>query len=502
MNEEQEIQKPVPQPPGRVIAIVGRPNVGKSAIFNRLVGARVSIVHEQPGVTRDRVQREAEFHGVRYEVIDTGGLGFMDGGGTGGGDPFAPAIRDQVKVAIEDASVILFVVDASTGLCGMDEEVGRLLHECGRPVFVAANKSDNDRVEANVGEFAKLGYPVFPVAALHNRGFDPLVGTMVQHLPDIATPTKYEPLKVAIVGKPNAGKSSFINRILRNDRLIVSPIAGTTRDSVEIPFIIGTGAQARHYLLIDTAGLRAIRRELTAVEKFSIIRAEETIEKADVVVLMMDATLGPTLQDKKIAAMCLEHRKGVVLIVNKWDIAQADGDVTERAYEKAFRENVPFLNFAPLIFVSAENGYNIRRSIDTIDAVAANTVMQLSTGALNRVLRDAMDRLQPPAVSGKRMKFYYATQTGTRPVRLRLFVNSPGKLVPAYESYLLRRLREAYGLEGAPVLLNLHSSHSRADGSTPAAQERAKKQARQRHANPRRPRVKKPVRGSRRQYRK
>lgn len=502
MNEEQEIPKPVSQPPGRVIAIVGRPNVGKSAIFNRLVGARVSIVHEQPGVTRDRVQREAEFHGERYEVIDTGGLGFMDGGGTGGGDPFAPAIRDQVKVAIEDASVILFVVDATVGVVGMDEEVGRLLHACGRPVFVAANKSDNDRVEANAVEFAKLGFPVFPVSALHSRGFDPLVGTMLKKLPAVVETTAVEPLKVAVVGKPNAGKSSFINRILRNDRLIVSPVAGTTRDAVEIPFSIGAGPQARHYLLIDTAGLRAIRRELTAVEKFSIIRAEETIERADVVVLVMDATLGPTLQDKKIAAMCLEHHKGCVLVVNKWDIAQENGEVTERAYEKAFRENVPFLNFAPLIFVSAQNGYNIRRSIDTIDAVAANTVMQLSTGALNRVLRDAMDRLQPPIVQGKRLKFYYATQTGSRPVRIRLFVNSPGKLVPAYETYLLRCLREAYGLEGAPVLLTLHSSHARADGSTPAAQERVAKQARQRHANPRRPRPKKSTRDARRPYRK
>lgn len=467
MNQKSENSNPVSAAPRRAIAIVGRPNVGKSAIFNRLVGARVSIVHEQPGVTRDRVAREAEFRGRRYELIDTGGLGFMDGGGNAGGDPFAAAIRDQVNVAIEDASVILFVVDATAGIVGLDEEVARLLHECGRPVYLAANKADTERVDSYATEFSRLGFPVFAVSALHNRGFDPLVGEMMKRLPDLPAPTKAEPLKVAIVGKPNAGKSSFINRILRNERLIVSDVPGTTRDSVEIPFSIGEGPQARHYLLIDTAGMRKIRRELTAVEKFSILRAEETIERADVVVLIMDATLGPTLQDKKIAAMILENRKGCVLVVNKWDIALEDGKITQRAYEKAFRENVPFLNFAPLVFVSARDGFNIRRAIDAIDHVAAQNVTELPTGALNRVLHDAVARLQPPMISGKRMKLYYATQTGTKPIRIRLFVNNPMKLTSAYEAYLLRNLREAYGLEGAPVLLSLHSSHSRADGSSP-----------------------------------
>ncbi len=467
MNLKTQISDPGSAAPRRTIAIVGRPNVGKSAIFNRLVGARVSIVHEQPGVTRDRVSREAEFHGQRFELIDTGGLGFIDGGLKAGSDPFATAIRDQVKIAIEDSAVILFVVDATAGIVGLDDDVARLLHECARPVFIAANKSDNDRVEANVGEFSKLGFPVFPVSALHNRGFDPLVGEMMKRLPDIPPPTRTDPLKVAVVGKPNAGKSSFINRLLRNDRLIVSEVPGTTRDSVEIPFVIGEGPQARHYLLVDTAGLRKLHRELTAVEKFSILRAEETIERADVVVLIMDATLGPTLQDKKIAAKIIEHRKGCVLIVNKWDIAHAQTEITQRAYEKAFREDVPFLNFIPLIFLSAKSGYNVRAAIDAIDHVAAQTSLQLPTGALNRVLHDAVAKLQAPMIQGRRMKFYYATQTGVKPIRIRLFVNNPMKLTSAYEAYLLRCLRTAYGFEGAPVLLSLHSSHSRADGSTP-----------------------------------
>lgn len=450
--------------PRRVVAIVGRPNVGKSAIFNRIVGARVSIVHEQSGVTRDRIAREAQFFDDRFELIDTGGLGFIDGGGRAGGDPFAPAIREQVRVAIEDAAVILLVVDAVAGLVGLDEEVARLLHASGKPVLLAANKADTGRVDALAGEFERLGFPVFAVSALHNRGFDALLTALVARLPDVPPETQVEPLKVAIVGKPNAGKSSFINRILRHDRLVVSDVPGTTRDAVEIAFTIGSGPQARHYLLIDTAGLRHIRKALTAVEKFSIIRSEETIGRADVVVLMMDATLGPTMQDKKIAAKILEHHKGCVLVVNKWDVAE-DSGVTQRAYEKAFREAVPFLNFAPLVFLSARSGFNIRRAIDAIDHVAAQNALELPTGSLNRVLHDAAKRLQPPIIQGRRLKFYYATQTGTNPIRLRLFVNSPGKLTSSYEAYLLRCLREAYGLEGAPILLQLRCSHGRASGA-------------------------------------
>lgn len=463
--------KEIPPPPKRrTIAIVGRPNVGKSAIFNRLVGSRVSIVHEQPGVTRDRVAREAEYDHQKYEVIDTGGLGFIDGGGTGGGDPFAPAIRDQVACAIEDAAVILFVVDATAGLVSLDEEVARLLHGCGRPVFLAANKADNARLDELAREFDKLGFHVYPVSALHYRGFEELLDEMLPLLPDIPPPSKVEPLRVAIVGKPNAGKSSLINRLLNNDRLIVSPIAGTTRDAVELPFTIGTGPQARHYEFIDTAGMRKIKRELTAVEKFSIIRAEETIERADVVVLVMDAALGPTQQDKRIAGLILEHRKGCLLVINKWDIAHDNGEVTQTAYEKAFRENSPFLNFAPLIFTSAQSGYNIRRVIDAIDHVAAETTKELSTGALNRVLHDVTKKLQPPMINGRRLKFYYATQVGTRPIRIRLFVNNPGKLTDAYEAYLLRNLRTAYGFEGAPIQLELRSSHAHADGSESESQ--------------------------------
>ena len=443
------------------LAIVGRPNVGKSALFNRLVGSRVSIVHEQPGVTRDRVVREAEWQDRRFAVIDTGGLGFLDGGGTAGGDPFAGAIRDQVEAAIQDAAVIVFVVDCMAGVTPLDEEVAKRLHASGLKVLLAANKADNDRVTQLATEFERLGFPVFPVSALHNRGFDPLLAVATKHLPERAPAEAGEALKVAVVGKPNAGKSSFLNRIIRNDRLVVSDVPGTTRDAVELPFEIGTGPAARKYLLIDTAGLRHIRKALSAVEKFSIIRSQETIERADVVVLMIDAEEGPTLQDKTIAAMVIEHRKGCFLALNKWDLMEER--TTQRQYEAALREHLPFLAFAPILFVSSKTGYNIRRSIDLIDHVASQNLLELSTGTLNRVLRDAMQRVQPPMVNGKRMKLYYATQTGVKPVRIRCFVNETTRLTDPYKAYLTACLRKAYGLEGAPVLLEFRSSHGDED---------------------------------------
>ena len=444
--------------PKRTIAIVGRPNVGKSAIFNRIVGSRVSIVHEQPGVTRDRVNREAEWEGQRFEVIDTGGLGYIDGGARADGDAFAGAIRDQVMAAIEDAAVILFVVDITAGVVGLDEEVARLLHRCGRAVLLCANKADNEDVESRAHEFRCLGFPVFPVAAVHNRGFDPLMALALSKLPEGEVPTLENPLKVAVVGKPNAGKSSLLNRVMRNDRLIVSDVPGTTRDAVELPFTIGSGPQARHYLMIDTAGLRHIRKAVTAVEKYSVIRSQETIERADVVVHTIDGEAGPSEQDKKIAARVNEHRKGCLVVINKWDLVE---NATEREYEKYFRMFMPFYSYVPLVYVSAKTGRNIRKVIDMIDHVAAQTMLQVPTGTLNRVLHDAFKRVQPPMVQGKRMKMYYATQAGVKPVRIRLFVNDPNRMTDAYRAYLTGCLRSAFGFEGAPVLLGLTSSHQK-----------------------------------------
>lgn len=278
---------------------------------------------------------------------------------------------------------------------------------------------------------------------------------VLPELPEGEKPEDRDPLRVAVVGRPNSGKSSYINRLLKGDRVIVSDIPGTTRDSIEIPFTIGKGPQARHYQLIDTAGVNRRNRKSGAVEHYSNLRAEESIETADVVVLLMDAAEGPTLQDKKLAAKIMEARKGCVLAVNKWDLAEEAEGITQTQYEPALRKEMPFLNFAPLLFISAESGYNVKRSIDTIDYVAAQVETQMTTGVLNRVIQDAIAYKPPPIVKGRPLKVYYATQSGTKPIYVKLFVNNTLRATLTYKRYLINRIRQAFGLEGAPVELKL-----------------------------------------------
>jgi GTP-binding protein len=445
----------------RIVAIVGRPNVGKSALFNRVARRRIAIVHDQPGVTRDRLSAEALWRGERFELIDTGGLGCIDG--ESAKDQIAAETRAQAEIAISDAAVIIMVTDVTDGITPLDREVATLLRTSGRPVLLAANKADHEGLDAQASEFAALGFPVFPVAALHNRGFDALLDAVLERLPPGESPTAKNPLRVAIVGKPNAGKSSFVNRVLRSDRVIVAPTPGTTRDSIEIPFVIGRGPQARHYKLIDTAGLRKLRRAEDPIERWSVLRAQKSIRDADVVVQMIDATQGPSEQDKKIAGLILEARKGCVLLVNKWDLVTADAKVSQREYEEALRRELYFLSFVPVVFVSAHSGLNVRRAIETIDHVAAQISTTLPTSFINKVLHDAVKRVAPPRVGGKQLKFYYATQTGVRPLRFRFFVNKPELCEPAYQAYLIGALRAAAGLEGAPIVVEYRSSHERAE---------------------------------------
>lgn len=434
----------------RAVAIVGRPNVGKSALFNRLVGRRLAIVHEESGVTRDRVISEVKWRNQRFDCIDTGGVSVVDQAAPT--DVITAGITRQVDVALADAPVAILTVDSTAGIQPMDREVALLLRRHNRSVVIAANKVDHDNMLDSVIEFEELGFPVFPVSALHNRGIDSLLNAVVKLLPEPGEETDATPLKVAVVGRPNVGKSSYINRLLRNDRVIVSEIPGTTRDSVEIPFMVGSGPQARSYLLIDTAGMRRKGKIKDTVERFSLMRAEKSIERADVVVFVMDAEQGPTTMDKSIAALVIDKRKGMVVAVNKWDLAQAGG-VTQRAYTRALAETVPFLGFAPIVYMSANSGLNIRKSVEAIDHVAAQVNASLGTGLLNRVLQDAFARVQPVVSGGRRLKLYYATQVGTRPVRVRLFVNEPKLAADSYKSYLIRVLRETFGLEGAPLIL-------------------------------------------------
>lgn len=434
----------------RVVGIVGRPNVGKSALFNRLVGRRVAIVHEEEGITRDRIVCEAKWGEERFDVVDTGGLGVMDQAAPS--DQIAAATLRQARLAIDEAAVLIQVVDIAAGLHPLDIEVARLLHEKGRPALIAANKADHAGLEVHAADFEGLGFPVFPVSALHNRGLEPLMQEVLARLPPPREQDLPPPLKIAIVGRPNVGKSSFINSLLGCERVIVSDVPGTTRDSVEVPFSIGVGPNARRYLLVDTAGWRAARKAKTPVEKFSLMRTRESVRRADLVLLMIDAVQGPGEQDKRAAAFVLEHHKGCLLLVNKWDLARGRG-VSREEYARGLREAMPFLSFAPVLFVSAKTGYHIRETVEVLDQVAAQMRRRLGTGLLNRVLRDALERSMPPSVKGKRLKIFYATQVGQQPVAIRLFVNDPRLAPEPYRAYLVASLRAAFGLQGAPVVL-------------------------------------------------
>lgn len=436
----------------RIVAIVGRPNVGKSALFNRIVGRRISIVHEEIGVTRDRVSAEALYQEERFELIDTGGLGHFDNEKSP--DQIIAGTEEQAHIAIQDATCIIFVVDITAGILPLDQEVAHILRRSGREVILVANKADNADRDEQIDEFTRLGFPLFAVSAIQNRGLDPLLSSVIERLPKIENPTQKEPLRVAIVGRPNAGKSSYINRLLQSDRVIVSPTPGTTRDSIEIPFTIGSGESARAYQLIDTAGIQKETRSRGAVDWFSNLRAEKSIERADVVALMLDAQTGPTSRDKKIAAKIIEAEKGCLLLLNKWDLAdEAEQEVTQTRYLPALREALPFLNFAPVMFVSAKSGYNIKRSIEAIDYVAAQTRTEVTTGVLNRIIQQAVERVSPPMVKGKRLKIYYATQSGTNPIYFRVFVNNPDLTRSNWVAYLKNQLRDAFGLEGAPIFI-------------------------------------------------
>ena len=445
MSEEKNTES-------RIVAIVGRPNVGKSAVFNRIAGKRIAIVHDQSGVTRDRLMREVSWQDERFELIDTGGVAVLTGQNEE--DVIESSIRTQVDMALRDAAVVILVVDVQQGVHPMDEEVASIVRKQGIPCVVAVNKCDLPANDEDAEEFSSLGFTYFPVAAQHNRGIGELMSEVIPLLPEVENETEKEPLKVAVVGRPNAGKSSYINRLLRNDRVIVSNVAGTTRDSIAVPFTIGKGEQARHYTLIDTAGMRHKHKIDNSVERFSLFRAEKSVEEADVVVLVMDPEIGPTNRDKHIASLIQKHEKGCVVIMNKWDLAEEKG-MTQTQAEPVIRQIMPFMSFCPVIFTSTVSGLNVRKSIDIIDEVALQTRVTLPTGLLNRTIKEAMQRVSAPRRNGKRLKVYYAVQVGKAPQRIRLFVNNPKLVSKQYKDFIIRSLRERFGLEGAPIVLLL-----------------------------------------------
>ena len=461
-----------------LIAIVGRPNVGKSALFNRIAGRRIAIVHDQPGVTRDRVSAEAEWNGRPFTLVDTGGIGLWRG--ETAPDVITKAAIDQVQIAIESADAIILVVNAIEGLVPLDMEVAQKLRISGKPVLVAVNKVDHHNAESLAPEFAQLGFGnIFPVSAIHNRGIDELVQSTLTHLPahvEVPAEAKSPALNLAIIGRPNVGKSSIINALTQSERVIVSPIAGTTRDSVDVPFEVVTDGVRQSYLLIDTAGLRKKNRVDTSVEFFSVKRAEESILRADIVLLVIDAVDGITEQEKKIADKIVAAHKACIVVVNKWDLleesvrvareeeiarretrtrARDDRDkvlTTLGEFGQWIQEKLFFLSYAPVIFASAKSGFQLDRLLESIRYVTAQLDQTVTTSILNRTLSDAIERRQPVSQTGHFLNFFYATHTGRRPHKFLLFINRDELLSPQYEKYLAEIMRKAFGFEGCPIV--------------------------------------------------
>lgn len=462
-----------------IIAIVGRPNVGKSALFNRIVGKRIAIVHDQPGVTRDRVTAEAEWRGRPFTLIDTGGIGLHRG--EKATDIITQAALDQVNLAIDAANVIILAVNVQDGVVPLDREVAHRLRQSGKPILIAANKSDNQTAELGADVFSELGFDqIFPVSAIHGRGLEKLVSTAVGLLPEFQPVVATEsggpaPLKIAIVGRPNVGKSSIINALTQSDRVVVSPVPGTTRDAVDVPFEVETEGVRQKYLLIDTAGLRQQKRVDDSVEFFSVKRTEDSIARADLVVFVMDVENGILMQDKKIGGKIVEEKKGCIIVVNKWDLVEEqvrkarEEEVERRARKERtegekklttlaeFAEWVQnelfFIDYAPVIFTSAKSGFHLDRLLEAIRYVTAQLQQKVPTSLVNRTLQAAIEERQPVSAQGHRLKFFYATQVKQSPPIFLLFVNRDELFSPQYSKYLSKKLREAFGFEGCPITL-------------------------------------------------
>jgi len=446
-------------------AIVGRPNVGKSSIFNRLAGQRIAIVHEEPGVTRDRIVCAVSRHGRIFDLVDTAGLVQPEEVPVNSEKSIETAMRRQVHAALGEATAVIFAVDIQKGIMPADEKTAAMLHKSGIPVFVAANKADQVALDTQAHDFDRLGFPVFPVSALHNRGFDDLILSL---LSDCSSPGQNQPageddetekrqIKVAVVGRPNAGKSSLINRLLKAERMIVSDEPGTTRDSVTAPLSVESGGQTLNFVLTDTAGLRKRKTIRHAVEGFAQLRARESILNADIVALVLDAVQGPTAMDKDIAAEIIAANKAILLVINKWDLIS---DASRKFYLDALYRELPFLDFAPAVCVSALSGFNTNELNAAIRYVAGQIFKKIPTPALNRAIKTAFDRFQPPHVNGGRIKIFYATQTKIQPVTFLLFCNDPRKLSKSYEKYLKNFLCKTLSLEGLPIVFRFRKRES------------------------------------------
>ena len=430
-----------------IVAIVGRPNVGKSMLFNRLAGQRLSIVEDTPGVTRDRLYAECEWGGRTFTIVDTGGI-----------EPNTDSeilqfMRDQAELAIQNATVIVLVCDIRTGVTAADQDVANMLLRAKKPVILAVNKADSTgEPDPIFYEFYNLGLgdPI-AVSAVHGHGTGDLLEECLKYFPpEDEEDVEDDVIKVAVIGKPNAGKSSLINRILGEQRVIVSDVAGTTRDAVDSYFENDKGK----YLFIDTAGMRKKSKVVDRVEKFSVLRATMAIDRADVCLIMIDANDGVTEQDTKVAGLAHEAGKACIIVVNKWDIVEKD-DKTMDKMRQAVRADLSYMSYAPIVFISALTGQRVDRLFDLINYVNDQATLRIKTGVLNSLLADATTRVQPPTDKGRRLKIYYMTQIGVRPPHFVIFCNDARLFHFSYQRYLENQIRSTFGMEGTPIRLTI-----------------------------------------------
>ena len=430
-----------------MIAIVGRPNVGKSMLFNKLIGKRMSIVEDIPGVTRDRIYGEAEWNGRKFTLVDTGGIEPSTD------NMILAFMRDQAQIAIDNADVIVFVTDIKTGMTASDEDVARMLQRSGKPIVLAVNKMDSvGTVNPDFYEFYNLGLgdPI-AVSAVHGHGTGDLLDECLKYVPEEEEEEEEDDvIQVAIIGKPNVGKSSLTNRILGHQRVIVSNVAGTTRDAIDSYFENEHGK----YNFIDTAGMRKKSKVDDAIEKYSVLRATMAIERSDVCLILIDAQEGVTEQDTKVAGLAHEAGKACIIVVNKWDAIEKDDKTMDRMREE-IRRDLSYMTYAPILFISALTGQRVQRLFELINYVHEQASVRITTGMLNTVLADAQTRVQPPTDKGRRLKIYYMTQVGIRPPHFVTFCNDKQLFHFSYRRYLENQIRSVFGLEGTPIIMTV-----------------------------------------------
>lgn len=425
-----------------LVAIIGRPNVGKSTIFNRIVGERLSIVQDEPGVTRDRLYADAEWLGREFSVIDTGGITFDD-------QPLHKEIKIQAEIAIEEADIIVMVTNVQDGITDLDDQVAPILQQSNKPVILAVNKTDNPELRTDIYQFYALGLgDPLPVSGAHGLGFGDLLDKIVKKFPDLPN-IEYDDdtIKFSLIGRPNVGKSSLVNAIIGEDRVIVSNIEGTTRDAVDTPFMTNDGQE---YVMIDTAGIRRRGKVYEKTEKYSVMRAQRAIERSDIVLCVIDAETGIREQDKKVFGNAHEAGKGIIILVNKWDTVEKDSN-TMRDFELKVRDQFRYLHYAPILFVSAKTKQRLKLIPELIDRVYHNRTQRIQSSILNDVMMDAVATNPTPTKNGRRLKIYYGTQVSTSPPTFVVFVNDPELMHFSYVRFLENRFRETFDFFGTPV---------------------------------------------------